>query len=242
MYKNVFNEFPELIAVFSDRNGGVSKAEFTSLNLGLSTSDDQFHVKKNRDIFFSAIGINDSQTARIKQVHGKEIIIADHAGYYGEADAIISNVPGLALCILVADCAAILLYDAKNKVIAAIHSGWRGTLAQILIHTVNKMIQNFQSYPEDLHLYLSPCLSQSNFEVGDDVFTQFESQYFIKKGNQKYFFNMRQVLLDQAHDLGIKNIENDDLCSYASKQSYFSYRRDKEKSGRMMAVIMLKKI
>ena len=124
---------------FSTRTGGVSEGIFASLNLGMSRGDDADKVKENYRRFFDSCGIKKIPFVCGKQVHGNNVMIVDAdnarpAYGYGtlyEADGYVTSTPGVPLVVFTADCIPLLLADEKNRVVAAVHSGWRSTVADI---------------------------------------------------------------------------------------------------------------
>ena len=109
----------------------------------------------------------------LKQIHSNLVLLADRSGILGEGDALITNLPGLAISIRTADCYPILLADARNRAIAAVHAGWRGTTAQIVVKTLERMQQEFGTTPGDVSAAIGPGIGVCCYEVGDEVSRQF---------------------------------------------------------------------
>ena len=162
------------------------------------------------------------------------------AGVYPECDALITNIPDLPLVISVADCACVYLYDPEEKAIGLIHSGWRGTQKKIVTKTAQLMQVEFNSPIQSMVAVISPCISKDFFEVGLDVYDQFPNQYFTSLPNQKFLLDLKSVIYDELKSLGIEQIFIDPACTFASADKYYSYRRDRQLSGRMMGLMMLK--
>ena len=174
-----------------------------------------------------------------KQVHSDKIKFIDIDTPVYEADSLITKVDGLLIFVKLADCAGILLYDTKNKVIAAVHSGWKGTQQNILGKTISKMKSDYDSNPVDILAYISPCASVENYEVSEEFLTFFPEKSFQRR-NGKLYFDNKYMLNKQLLDAGIisENIEISDICTIAN-EDYHSYRRDGKKSGRMAAYIYM---
>ena len=239
MVKTYLESFKdEITAVFSSRKGGISAAPYSELNLGLSSGDNKKDVKFNRERLFKAIGYKIEETAFASQTHSDHVEIVTKAGIYPDTDALITNCIELPLTIQVADCSCVFLYDPIQNVIAAIHSGWKGTAKNIVEKTILKMQTQFQTNPKDIHAAISASLSQENFEVGRDVYDLFNAKYFRRKNEEKWLFDMKQCLVDQLSICNVQNIYLDNSCTYNDEENYFSYRRDREKSGRMMGIIV----
>ena len=163
-------------------------------------------------------------------------------------DAIISRVKNVAIGILAADCAPILFYDPKTKIIACVHSGWKGALNGIIKNIVKKF-NELNSKNEDLIAVIGPCIKKQNYEVKTDFFEQFISHdkknasFFEKINCEKYNFDLRSFINKEILDLNVKNIENIEIDTYSKKDFFYSYRRshyNKEKDyGRCISVILM---
>ncbi len=208
----------------------------------MNTGDDKSTVLANRERFFSENGFASNKIAFADQRHSAAVAQATEAGIYPECDALITNKANLPLVIQVADCACVYLYDKENHAIGLIHSGWRGTAKNILGETISAMNKAFGSEGKNISAAISPCISQENFEVGEDVFVQFDQKYFRRKSENKWLLDLKSVLVDQLHSAAVQEIELDDACTFADSERYFSYRRDREKSGRMMGFFVLESL
>ncbi|PKL86802.1 MAG: peptidoglycan editing factor PgeF [Ignavibacteriae bacterium HGW-Ignavibacteriae-1] len=201
---------------------------------------DENIVNQHRKLMSEYLNLELDAVKYQKQVHGDEIQVVDFDTEINESDAMITNLMGLALVASVADCAAILLYDDKVKAIAAIHSGWRSTTLNIVSKTIEKMRSEYNSKPQDLIAYISPCAGGDSYEVGIDV-----AQYFpnsIKRLSQdKFLFNIKNEVHNQLIVSGVppQNIEMSEICTI-SNEKFHSFRRDADNSGRMGAFIMMK--
>jgi polyphenol oxidase len=174
-----------------------------------------------------------------KQVHGTYVRILDKNSLELESDGMMTTEKGLILCVATADCCAILIHDPVNNAIAALHSGWKGTKENMAKVGIDKMIESYYSSPEDLLIYLSPCASGEKYEVGWDVAKYFPNS--IKKlPNGKYLFDNYMEITKQLIDCGVnpENIESASECTI-SNNNLHSFRRDKDKAGRMAAYIGL---
>lgn len=237
---NIFSAFPNLIAAQSKRTGGVSKGDFNSLNLGLNTEDAEEHVEQNRKLFFSALGIDESNLASSYQVHGNEILIANESQRATGYDAIITNKVNLFVAVTIADCTPVLIYDKHTHAVAAIHAGWRGTAAKIVERTLNEMQKIFGTKAEDCFAYIGTCISKNAFEVGSEVAKEFDAEFVqFNETKQKHFVDLKAANLQQLQQFGvpISQIEIAETCTVLNNDSYFSYRKENGKTGRMLAVI-----
>ncbi|MFY8186059.1 MAG: peptidoglycan editing factor PgeF [Bacteroidia bacterium] len=237
---NIFSLFPNLIAAQSKRFGGVSEGDFNSLNLGLNTEDLEQHVEQNRKLFFTSLGIEESNLASSYQVHGTEILIANEAQRATGYDAVITNKLNLFVAVTIADCTPVLIYDKHTHALAAIHAGWRGTTAKIVERTLNEMQKNFGTNAADCFAYIGTCISKSAFEVGNEVAERFDNEFVhFNETKQKHYVDLKAANLQQLQQFGIPSsqIEIAETCTVLNNESYFSYRKENGKTGRMLAVI-----
>lgn len=175
-----------------------------------------------------------------KQVHKDEIriITKENKFLIEDSDGMITNLKNTVLNVTIADCAGVLLYDKVNQAVGAFHSGWRGTQLNIISKGIRKMIEVFNSEPTILLVWVSPCASQKNYEVGIDVASFFSEKYLIQKAKDKFLLDIRGCIRDQLINEGVKekNIEISDICTIEDKR-FHSYRRDRSLSARMSAFI-----
>ncbi|MDD3559767.1 MAG: peptidoglycan editing factor PgeF [Melioribacteraceae bacterium] len=236
---NLFNRFPEIIFGFSTKFGLDRKPPF-HFNLSFSVGDEIEKVTENRNAFFSELDLSSDIVAVQKQVHSDIVKIVDNGGNVGESDALITFKPNLGLAVSSADCVNVYLYDRGKKIIAGIHSGWRGTNKKILIKTVSKMKNEFDLNPEDLFAFFGPSISQKNYEVGQEVAELFDEKYLLfEKG--KIFLDTLKPNVDFLIESGMKeeNIELSGLCSF-DKNFLHSYRREGKQSGRAWGIIAMR--
>lgn len=237
---------------FSTRKEGVSTGQFSSLNLGIYTKDARNSVRKNFALFCKDAGTNPERLTFARQVHSTTVlpVTAKSAGQtpelYPECDGLVTNEPGVCLVTFSADCTPVLLLDPVRRVIASVHSGWRGTLGQIVCKAVEVMQKQFKTAPENVLAAIGPSIKQCHFEVDEDVYLQFVKQfgdlvkeYTLQKGN-KYYIDTDALNRYGLISLGVleENIQICSLCTFCEEAQFFSYRRDGE-TGRMCAVIEL---
>ncbi len=164
---------------FSTRAGGASAIEGKpALNLGFTEWDTREHVAANREKFVAALGAGKRPLITIRQLHSDVIhIAAAPTAEAPNADALITGTPGLLLGVQTADCVPILLADTKRHVVAAIHAGWRGTLARIAVKTLGRMRMEFGTRTSDVVAALGPAIGGSCYEVGPEVAQAFATQF-----------------------------------------------------------------
>lgn len=176
-----------LVHGFSTRPGGVSALEDPHfphqhrqkvLNLGFTNWDSRENAEVNRRDFIAALGANKCSLATLRQIHSDVVhLIESSPSETPNGDALITRTPSLLLSIQTADCIPILLADPGHRAVAAIHAGWRGTLARIAAKTVGRMQMEFGSKPEGLLAALGPGIHRCCYEVGPDVVKEFAAQF-----------------------------------------------------------------
>ena len=237
-FPKIFQKVPGLLAVQSTRIGGISKGNFSTLNLGFSSGDDEELVTKNRNLFFQQLQISESEIASSFQTHGDQIFITSESCRENGYDAIVTNQSNLFTCVTVADCVPVLVADPVNKVVAAIHAGWRGTALGIVEKTIRQMEAKFGSETKNCLAYIGTCISQDSFEVGKEVAEKFEEDC-VKRGLENFFVDLKKANRRQLERTGflLKNIEVSPFCTALHNERYFSYRKEKGLTGRMLALI-----
>jgi YfiH family protein len=170
----------------------------------------------------------------LKQIHSNLVLLATGPGILGEGDALISNSPGLAISVRTADCYPILLADTRNLAVAAIHAGWRGTAAQIVVKTLGKMKDEFGTQASDICAAIGPGIGVCCYQVGEDVSKQFG---FAARTHLDLASENRKQL--ESAGVPTRNIEALGVCTFCNAERFFSYRREKEKAGRMTSFIRI---
>lgn len=207
-------------------------------NMSLSVGDDEDRVRENRKRLAVRLGFQPERLATQMQVHGDEINLVKNGYSPCESDALITSEPGWLLAVSVADCIPVLMYDGARRVIAGVHSGWRGTARNISGATIVRMSTEFGTRPEDLFIYAGTSAGQCCYEVGEDVASAFNPRHSRALGQGKYLFDNKGAVLEQLLNAGVRasNIELDARCTICDP-AFHSYRRDGARSGRMFGVI-----
>ncbi len=233
----IFRQFPEVRSALTLR--GTSNLPY-GFNMSTSVGDDPERVAENRKALATKLGFTPDRLAFQNQVHG-DAIAGVGSGYIpGESDALVTTETGWLLAISVADCVPILLYDAQNRVIAGVHSGWRGSRRAIATKALWHLRKEYGTAMSDLYCYIGASAGRSSYEVGEEVAEQFDDRYSTPLGNGKYLLDNKGVVLDQVRAEGVPagQIEVDARCTISDTR-FHSYRRDGAASGRMFAVIGL---
>lgn len=236
---------------FFTRQGGVSTGIYKSLNTSLGSADLGQHVVENRRRVAAALAPGQAPLVTAHQIHSDEVITV-HSPFSGprpQADALVTNVTGIALGVLTADCGPVLFADAKAHVIAAAHAGWRGALAGILENTVAAM-QMLGAKPHQTIAVLGPCIGPRHYEVGKELRAEFlaadkaNTRYFVPSSrNGHFYFNLWLFIADRLQKTGVKAATMN-ICTYADSR-FFSYRRSMHNHapdyGRQISAIVLAK-
>jgi len=250
-FSKELQKFENIKHGFFTRKNGVSKGVYESLNCGLGSNDNKENVFKNLKLVSDKINCDKNSLITLNQKHTNKVIhFKNEISIQNKltADAIVSEVKNVGIGILAADCAPVLFYDPKNKIIGCAHSGWKGALNGIIKNTIKKF-NDLNSKNTDLIAVVGPCISKKNYEVRKDFFNKFISQnsnnkiFFEKIDNDKFLFDLRSFINNEISKSGIKNIENIDMDTFSEKEFFYSYRRsqlNKEKDyGRCISVILM---
>lgn len=225
---------------FSTRVGGVSTEEYSSLNLGIYTADNEENIKRNFKGLLEASGFNSKKIFHLRQIHGNDFCVVNNNNIDelngSEGDAIITSTPGIAIGVLTADCVPILVIDTKNKIVSAIHAGWKGTSKLIVEKVLEHMINKMGSDPKDIVGAIGPSIGACCFEVGEEVSHKFSNRIIR---NNKYFVDLKKENLVQMVRCGVdqNNIVISEFCTKCNKDLFYSYRRDNSLTGRLGAFI-----
>ena len=234
-----------ILSWFSYKNPeyALAGSSIAGMNVGFNSSDTQEIILENLDNLVSHLGIDRKQLALAHQVHGTNVEVITSGGVFEETDGFVSNTPGVSLGIQVADCGAVLLGDFDNRVIGACHAGWRGAVGEIVPKTIHKMTE-LGANPTSIAAFVSPCIAVHNFEVGEEVAAQFPGELVHRSGYPKPHVDLSGLIRNQLIELGIaeENIESDGRCTIDHEQLFYSYRREKESSGRMIGIITLNNV
>jgi YfiH family protein len=197
------------------------------------------HLKSDENLHF--IVANQTHSDHIKIITKKEAkgweSLEDAVE---DCDALITNVKGIVLTILTADCVPVLLYDNEKKVVAAVHAGWKGTKANIVAKTVLKMKEIYACNPENIVAAVAPSIGSCCYEVGEDVAKHFfDILKGVTKREDKYMLDLPYINKYQLLESGLKeeHIEMSNVCTACDFERYFSYRKEKGCSGRFMSII-----
>lgn len=240
--------FNALGLVAHGMSGGGAKRWSMSLRSG-----DERTVMEARAAFGQAVGIPVDRLVMVNQVHGRSVLRVgeDHAGCNGgngrdagPGDALITDVPGLPLAILIADCVPVFLIDPAVPAIGLAHAGWRGTDARIAAATVGAMKKDLGAEPERMMAWLGPSIGGREFRVSEELYERFHVQF--EKVDEAFdavnqSIDLKLINEAQLIKAGLQpgNVHRSPYCTVES-DGFFSYRRDGKGCGHMMAAIMLR--
>lgn len=231
--------FPEVKHAVFTRRGGVSPPPFHSLNVSYHTGDLGFHVVQNRERIRISIGAG--QLISADQTHGTGIKIVGHpieAEEIPGVDALLTDLPGVALLIKQADCQSILLYDPKRKVIGNVHCGWRGNVLNIIGCTIHTMADHFGCRPQDILAGIGPSLGPCCAEFKN--YRQELPPSFWPYEVAPRYFDLWAISKSQLCAAGVANehIETAGICTKCRAEDFFSYRNE-HVTGRFGTAISL---
>lgn len=236
---------------FTSALGGVSRGAVKGFNLGFRVNDSEESVRKNYRLLECDLDIDLNRTVLAKQTHTDNIRIVTEddcgkgivrASDIEDTDGLVTNISGIALVVFSADCIPVLFYDPKNRVAAAVHSGWRGTVKKISARCIEVMSDVYGCSPKNILAAVGPSIGPCCFEFGSDAPRYFEKKYQTPKSNGKFMIDLWAMISDTIEEAGVLrgNIDISKVCTVCSGGKYYSYRCQKEHTGRQGAVIMLK--
>lgn len=188
---------------------------------------------------------NPAADVTLRQIHSDIVLNAHGLGdREQEGDALICNQTGLSIGIRTADCVPILLLDAKQRAIAAVHAGWRGSAAELVRCAIHKMSLEFGSLPADLFAAIGPCIRECCYEVGSEVVDRFQDVFpewrdTPPKPDGKRNLNLAEANIRQMRAAGVPDNQLFDscLCTCCQIETFYSFRREPGEPGRMTSAI-----
>ena len=236
---------------FSTRGGGVSAFPEASLNLAGFDQDSAENIRENRRRFIGALG-GDWTLAVCWQVHGQDVLVVrdteDPRPEDERCDALTTNLKGVLLGVKTADCVPVIIGDARSGACAAVHAGWRGTLAEIVKRALARMSEEFGTAPADVRAALGPAALGCCYEVGAEVVEPFRAKFadadslFKQTRDRHALVDLHEANRRQLVEAGVvpERIHALPLCTMCRPDLFFSYRQDRKlygRTGRLMSVI-----
>ena len=245
--------------LFTTRLGGVSKGEFSSMNLSFTRGDSHGDVLANYERIAGILGCRTEDMAASHQTHTTNIRRVGPADRgkgivrerdYENVDGLITDEPGLALVTYYADCVPLYFVDPVHRAIGLAHSGWRGTVGKMGKRMTEAMGEQFGSRPEELYAAIGPAICRDCYEVSEDVIREFRGNFpeklwerlFYKKENGRYQLDLWQANREVLLEAGIseKNVAVTNVCTHCNPKILFSHRAAGEKRGNLSAFLALK--
>lgn len=257
LYPEALNKSGVAKAAFTTRYGGVSTGQWSSLNLGLHVGDNREDVIANRELAAHELDVSLDQWVCGEQVHGDRVAVIteedrgsgarSHENAIKGADALVTNVPGIMLATFAADCVPILIVDPLQKVAAAVHAGWKGTMKQVAKETVRVMREVYGSRSENMLAAIGPAIDLCCYEVDQHVFIPFVELYpegkdfFQEKVNQKWQLSIPEANVQILEEAGLlpDRVVRTGGCTSCQTDLYYSHRAEKGKTGRHAGLIVL---
>lgn len=232
---------------FFTRKGGASSGVYAGLNCGFGSSDQHEIVAINRARVADALGVPVDHMAGVHQVHSADVVtVTAPTSDKPKADGLVTNVPGLALSVLTADCQPVLFADATNRVVGAAHAGWKGALAGVLEATLDAM-EALGAARDQITAVIGPTISQQAYEVGPEFLDSFVTQdplysrFFAQGQGDRMQFDLPGFGVMRLRAAGVKEARWTRHCTYADPTRFYSYRRsvhNKEADyGRLISAI-----
>lgn len=254
MEKLEYNIHPGITA-FSTKRGG--RGNYGGFNITHYCGDTPQHVAECRAQLCSELGIGDEQLILPRQTHGCEVLEIDNT-FMGASkekqsdmlqgvDAVVTALPRVCIGVSTADCVPVLLCDTQKRVVAAVHAGWRGTVARIAERCIERMCTTHGCKPQNIKAVIAPSIGRDAFEVGGEVYAAFEEAGFpmerIARMHNKWHIDLWEANRLQLLSCGIpqENIEIAGVCTHSNHAEWFSARRLGINSGRIFNGIMIER-
>ena len=244
-------KFKKIQHGFFNQKGGKSKGIYDSLNCGIGSNDIKKNILKNLSIVSSKIGVPYKKLILLNQIHSSKFHFISNNYKFNKnklkGDALVTNIKGVALGVLTADCVPILIYDKHKNIISAIHAGWKGAYKGIVNKVISFLIKN-GSEPENLIGVVGPCISQKNYEVKKDFKEKFnkkdkKNKKFFKTKKNIIYFDLPNYVKTQLNLNKISNIDMNNTDTFIKKNNFFSARRALKSGhndyGRNISIIMI---
>lgn len=227
-----FLEFPEILAVMSERADG---------SMRIAPGVDLTGNLANRKAFFERVGIDPDQVVAAGLSHGDKVAVIRSADVpvIPETDALVTETPGVFLSVTAADCLPIFLHEKNKRVIGIIHAGWRGAVGAVIEKTVAGIL-SLGGRAEDIRAAIGPAIGPCHFEIGPDILDRFSDHLErIMKKDRKTFADLKGIACDKMIRSGIseESIAISPVCTYC-EQGFFSYRRDRPKETEAMVAVI----
>ena len=230
------------------RVGGVSQSPYATLNLGHTVGDDLADVDENHRRALSALGLGSGPVVSPYQVHGARVGVVglDHLGAVQPAtDALVTATPAVPLLMRFADCASVLFFDPRRRVVGMAHAGWRGVVAGIVAATVRTLTERWGCAPASLWAGIGPTIGPCCYAVGSDVAAAVEDACppgagVAREAGGLTYLDLPAAVQAQLRAAGVEQIEDAGLCTACHVDEFFSHRAEHGRTGRFGIVMELR--
>ncbi len=238
--------YEEVVHGIFTRLGGISPPPFASLNVSVSVGDEAEAVAANRRRICQTLALDDGGVVTARQVHGAQVFEVQDGEQHPTADALITNVPGVALMLCFADCVPVALYDPFRQAVGLVHAGWKGTVEGVVRQTVWAMGAVYGCRVADLIAGIGPAIGPCCYRIGEDV-AQLIRQAFtpqpppLREGaNGALYLDLWEANRRQLASAGVERIEVAATCTACHNDEFFSHRGDGGHTGRFGVVLGIK--
>ena len=233
-----------------DKVNGIKHA-FTTRQNGLGKRSKGAKMPEDWNVVAAAFGINSCRVVTVDQVHGENIVKVDALNYRNvrtvHADALITDVPELAVGVETADCVPVLLFDPVRPAVAAVHAGWRSTVKKIVQKAINRMSEEFGSEPSRMIAAIGPAIGPECYEVDEPVMGpvreafSFWHEVTAPRGIDRWSLDLVKANRAELLQIGLldKNIHSAGMCTACRKDLFYSFRAE-GRTGRMLSAIMIR--
>jgi polyphenol oxidase len=255
-----FESLPDGIeALVSTREGGLSSPPYEALNLGLRVGDDPEKVVENRRHLLRTFGMGLERSVWCRQVHADGVVVVggedagrgstEEESIVQDADALVTDTPDLPLCVTVADCVPVVIFDPGRKVVGLAHAGWGGTVSRISSRTVEVMRERFGCDPAGMIAAIGPSIGPSGYQVGDDVieraraaFGDRSAEILAPAPTGKALFDLWAANRVDLEEVGVSagRIEVSGIAVEEHLDEFYSHRREGGRTGRFIAAVTLR--
>ncbi len=240
---------PSLVHGVFTRLGGTSAAPWASLNVGSLVGDDPQAVERNAALIYQALGVDGERACTVWQVHGCDAVVARERlpdrRWLAQADAIVTNQPGLPINLRFADCVPVLFYDPVHQAIGMAHAGWRGTVAGVVRSTLETMQTAFGTQAADVQAAIGPSIGPECYQVGQEVVDAVQAAFggtekLVRRAQDgSTYLDLWAANRLALERMGVRQIEISGICTATHTDEFFSHRAEHGKTGRFAAVMAL---
>jgi YfiH family protein len=228
---------------FSTRLGGVSEGPFASMNLGAAVGDDPERVRENHRRLAARVGYDPARLHQTSQVHGAAVWCPEadatpEQSRAVDADALVARHVGMAVAVRVADCVPVLLASPVTGHVAAVHAGWRGVAQGILAEALRELDETPRRVVAAVGPSIGPCCFEVGEEVAEAIAAASHPSVVLRAPGEKPKVDLWRAVEHQLEGLGVRTVDSMRRCTRCDAERFYSFRRDGQRSGRLLGVIV----